>query len=221
MRACREVGRRRLVHIPQVMIEAMAQRSCMIAFHTLLWSLDAVVRAAPTIACLMCCARGWSPGSQVHRITSVCAQDETSGPSLASRIGAYVNGFNTVLVLLWLVVGLLGFYISSVAIESEPFNPFTILGIPEDATPEVVNKAYKMLVLRWHPDKQKGEEAKRVAAPIFDAITKAKNALTDEVARENWLKHGHPDGPQVQKHSHRCLFHSISLRHGPSSVVAQ
>ena len=124
-------------------------------------------------------------------------QDQSARPSLTKRIGAYINGFNVALVLLWALVMFLGVYISSVAIESEPFNPFTILGIPEDATEEMINKVYKKLVVVWHPDKQKGEEAKVHAAKIFDDITKAKNALTDETARENWLKHGHPDGPQV------------------------
>lgn len=125
-------------------------------------------------------------------------QDEAARPSLSKRVGAYVNGFNVVLVLLWVTIAFLGVYISSSAIESEqPFNPFTILGIPEDATEAVIKKAHKTLTLKWHPDKHKGEEAKRYAAQMFDDIVKAKNALTDETARENWLKHGHPDGPQV------------------------
>lgn len=31
-----------------------------------------------------------------------------------------------------------------------------------------------------------------------DYVAKAYEALTDEVARNNWMKHGHPDGPQVR-----------------------
>ena len=40
-----------------------------------------------------------------------------------------------------------------------PFNTVTqVLGVGEDATPAQIKKAYKKMALRFHPDRQKGEQ---------------------------------------------------------------
>jgi translocation protein SEC63 len=46
---------------------------------------------------------------------------------------------------------------------------------------------------QYHPDKNPDPAA---ATYFAEYITKAYKALTDEAARENYEKHGHPDGPQ-------------------------
>jgi len=71
----------------------------------------------------------------------------------------------------------------------EFFDPFTILGLTESATKRQIRSAYRKLARTAHPDKG-GSEAE------FVRIQKAYNALTDETARENYAKYGHPDGPQ-------------------------
>ena len=118
--------------------------------------------------------------------------------SLLARMGSYCNRFNIVLVVLWAVVIGLGMYISTIQLEVEPFNPFTILGVEETATEQEIKKAYKKLVIIHHPDKVKDPALKKEAETFFaEKLAKAHQALTDETAKENWIKYGHPDGPQV------------------------
>jgi translocation protein SEC63 len=113
-------------------------------------------------------------------------------------IGSYFNRFNIVLLVLWAVVIGLGVYISTIQLEVEPFNPFTILGLEETATEQEVKKAYKRMVIVHHPDKVKDPVLKKEAETFFsEKLSKAYQALTDEVSKENWIKYGHPDGPQV------------------------
>jgi len=47
--------------------------------------------------------------------------------------------------------------------------------------------------LKWHPDKNRDNPLP--AAAKFHQITKAYEALTNEIARTNWEKYGNPDGP--------------------------
>lgn len=118
--------------------------------------------------------------------------------SLWSRFASYCNRFNVVLLLLWALVLGLGMYISTIQLEVEPFNPFTILGLEETATESEIKKAYKKLVIVHHPDKVKDPILKKEAETFFaEKLAKAYQALTDDTARENWIKYGHPDGPQV------------------------
>ena len=71
------------------------------------------------------------------------------------------------------------------------FDPFEILGVEIAANSTVVKKAYRSLSLLHHPDK--GGDPK-----TFNMIALAYKALTDEIAKENFEKYGHPDGPQSQ-----------------------
>jgi translocation protein SEC63 len=122
-------------------------------------------------------------------------QKDAQKPSFLVRMRSYMNKFNITLAVLWLIIIALGCYISTIKIEVEPFNPFTILNIPETATEKEIKKAYRDLSRIWHPDKQKDNPE---ASEKFVNIHKAHQALTDEVAKENWIKYGHPDGEQVR-----------------------
>lgn len=73
------------------------------------------------------------------------------------------------------------------------FDPFEILEIEPGAEPNVIKKAFRKLSLVWHPDKNRHNPLP--AAARFHQITKAYEALTDELARSNWEKYGNPDGP--------------------------
>ena len=71
------------------------------------------------------------------------------------------------------------------------FIPHEILGVAADATPAAVKKAYRKLSREKHPDKNPDNPE---AVNEFIQITKAYTIMTDEKARENFLKYGNPDG---------------------------
>ncbi|XP_068933204.1 translocation protein SEC63 homolog isoform X2 [Petaurus breviceps papuanus] len=58
------------------------------------------------------------------------------------------------------------------------------------ATVAEIKKQYRLLSLKYHPDKG-GDEV------MFMRIAKAYAALTDEESRKNWEEYGNPDGPQA------------------------
>mmetsp|Transcript_7145 Transcript_7145/g.15476 ORF Transcript_7145/g.15476 Transcript_7145/m.15476 type:complete len:666 (-) Transcript_7145:84-2081(-) len=80
--------------------------------------------------------------------------------------------------------------------EIRKFDPFVILDVSPLASQPDIKKAYRKLSLIWHPDKNPDDP---LAQSRFIQITKAYNALTDEVARRNYEKYGNPDGPQTTK----------------------
>lgn len=71
------------------------------------------------------------------------------------------------------------------------FIPNEILGVAADATPGAVKKAYRKLSREKHPDKNPDNPE---AVNEFIQITKAYTIMTDEKARDNFLKYGNPDG---------------------------
>jgi len=80
--------------------------------------------------------------------------------------------------------------------EIQKFDPFEILGVTPQAANPQIKRAYRKLSLAYHPDKNPDDP---LAASHFIQITKAYQALTDEVARRNWERFGNPDGPQTTK----------------------
>lgn len=76
------------------------------------------------------------------------------------------------------------------------FDPFEILDIPHDATEKEIKKAFRKKSLETHPDKNPDDP---FAASKFLQVTRAHNALTDELSRENYKKYGNPDGPGPMK----------------------
>lgn len=77
--------------------------------------------------------------------------------------------------------------------EVQRFDPYQILGIDQEASVSDIKKSYRKLSLKYHPDKNPGD---KVAEEMFMKIAKAYESLTDETARENFIKHGNPDGKQ-------------------------
>lgn len=79
----------------------------------------------------------------------------------------------------------------STLVAEAPFDPFTILGVEEDATSKQIKQAYRKQSRLHHPDKNPGDEN---AQERFIAVGKAYAALTDETSKANYIKYGNPDG---------------------------
>lgn len=69
--------------------------------------------------------------------------------------------------------------------------PHELLGVESDATVAEVKRAYRKLSRTMHPDKNPDNPD---AVTDFIQLTKAYTILTDEKARDNFLKYGNPDG---------------------------
>ncbi|GLC39388.1 hypothetical protein PLESTM_000891300 [Pleodorina starrii] len=104
------------------------------------------------------------------------------------------NKSNLILIALWLLWAVLLWYVNITSKDLKPFDPFEILGLDRGASTAEIKKAYRQMSLLYHPDKNPDP---RAHAYFAEYITKAYQALTDEVSRKNYELHGHPDGPQA------------------------
>ncbi|KAI9721743.1 MAG: hypothetical protein M1812_002078 [Candelaria pacifica] len=101
----------------------------------------------------------------------------------------------------WLMMGYM-IYLIMVTARSIPkiWDPYDILGISRSANEKAINRHYKGLARRFHPDKLKPDPAKNQTIESlndqFVELTKAYKALTDEEVRNNYVQYGHPDGKQ-------------------------
>src|SRR3954453_2375511 len=60
---------------------------------------------------------------------------------------------------------------------------YTALGVPKNATPADIKKAYRKLARQHHPDANKGEAA---SEEKFKEISEAYDVLSDEAKRKNY-----------------------------------
>lgn len=92
----------------------------------------------------------------------------------------------------------LGWYMAYICYDTvkdiEPlktFIPHEILGVESDSPISQVKKAYRKLSRVMHPDKNPDDPE---AVNKFITLTKAYTIMTDDKARDNFLKYGNPDG---------------------------
>uniref|UniRef100_A0AAQ4PL10 Translocation protein SEC63 homolog n=1 Tax=Gasterosteus aculeatus aculeatus TaxID=481459 RepID=A0AAQ4PL10_GASAC len=88
----------------------------------------------------------------------------------------------------WFVFLLLAYKVSKLDREYQEYNPYEVLNLDPGASLSEIKKQYRVLSLKFHPDKG-GDEA------TFMRIAKAYAALTNEQSRQNWEQYGNPDGP--------------------------
>ncbi|KAK4582898.1 hypothetical protein RGQ29_025891 [Quercus rubra] len=127
----------------------------------------------------------------IHCQCSVCLSSGKYHQSIFKRISNFSTGSNLTLVLLWIVMMVLVYYIKHINHEIQVFEPFSILGLEPRASDSDIKKAYRRLSIQYHPDKNPDPEAHNY---FVEYISKAYQALTDPVSRENFEKYGHPDG---------------------------
>ncbi|XP_038616856.1 translocation protein SEC63 homolog [Tachyglossus aculeatus] len=90
----------------------------------------------------------------------------------------------------WALFLFLVYKVSKTDREYQEYNPYEVLNLDPGATVAEIKKQYRLLSLKFHPDKG-GDEV------MFMRIAKAYAALTDEESRKNWEEFGNPDGPQA------------------------
>jgi preprotein translocase subunit Sec63 len=66
---------------------------------------------------------------------------------------------------------------------STVFDPFEVLGIGRDASPEQIRTAYCEQVARYHPDKHRGNPLEELAAARLVAINRAYQILSNDRQR--------------------------------------
>ena len=100
------------------------------------------------------------------------------------------------LILGWLLMVRVLFELKDAPTELRTFDPYDILGVSRGAELREIKKAYHVKSLQHHPDKDKDNP---LAPVLFQQVSKAYAALTDESARKNYEKYGNPDGPVQMK----------------------
>ncbi|KAJ8355658.1 hypothetical protein SKAU_G00184520 [Synaphobranchus kaupii] len=90
----------------------------------------------------------------------------------------------------WAVFLFLAYKVSKLDREYQEYNPYEVLNLHAGANIAEIKKQYRVLSLKFHPDKG-GDEA------MFMRIAKAYSALTNEESRLNWELYGNPDGPRA------------------------
>ncbi|KAM1368684.1 hypothetical protein ACFX13_002085 [Malus domestica] len=129
----------------------------------------------------------------IHCQCSECARSGKYCKSIFKRISNFSTWSNLTLILLWVIMIVLVYYIKNISREIQVFEPFGILGLEPGASDSEIKKAYRRLSIQYHPDKNPDPEAHNY---FVEFISKAYQALTDPVSRENFEKYGHPDGRQ-------------------------
>eukprot|EP00914_Ancora_sagittata_P022441 GHVO01044631.1.p2 GENE.GHVO01044631.1~~GHVO01044631.1.p2 ORF type:complete len:145 (+),score=32.12 GHVO01044631.1:63-497(+) len=87
---------------------------------------------------------------------------------------------------------------------------YDLLNVPHDATHAEIKKAYRLLALKMHPDKNIGDEG---AADRFASLQKAYEILGDGKKRSQYDKHGlsEDDAFDDAYDTYRLLFPQVTV----------
>ncbi|KAG5227452.1 DNAJ heat shock N-terminal domain-containing family protein [Salix suchowensis] len=139
------------------------------------------------------CRAASKKSKSIHCNCSECVRSGKYRKSIFKRISNFSTYSNLTLILLWVVMIFLVYYIKNMSREIQVFDPYAILELEPGALDSEIKKNYRRLSIQYHPDKNPDPEAHKY---FIEFITKAYQALTDPVSRENYEKYGHPDGRQ-------------------------
>ncbi|KAH8482962.1 hypothetical protein H0E87_027636 [Populus deltoides] len=139
------------------------------------------------------CRAASKKSKSIHCNCSECVRSGKYRKSIFKRISNFSTYSNLTLILVWAVMIFLVYYIKNMSREIQVFDPYAILGLEPGALDSEIKKNYRRLSIQYHPDKNPDPEANKY---FVEFITKAYQALTDPISRENYEKYGHPDGRQ-------------------------
>lgn len=109
------------------------------------------------------------------------------------RIVAVVLGYAFMAYMVYLIV-------TTQRTIPKLWDPYDILGVSRSASEKDIDKFYKRLSIKFHPDKARPDASKNETLETINdrwvEMTKAYKALTDEEIRNNYLMYGNPDGKQ-------------------------
>lgn len=93
---------------------------------------------------------------------------------------------------------------------------YKILGVSRQADDSEINKAYRKLAIKWHPDRHPDEESKKKAQQKFMDIADAKAVLTDKEKRQMYDSGEDPLDPESKQHHSQHGFYGdpFSQFHG-------
>ena len=89
---------------------------------------------------------------------------------------------------------------------------YKILGVRRNANKREINKAYRKLAQKWHPDNFQDETEKKSAEKKFMDIAAAKEVLSDEEMRQKFDRGEDPLDPEDQQ-SRNNPFHGFHGGH--------
>ncbi|CAK7338726.1 unnamed protein product [Dovyalis caffra] len=139
------------------------------------------------------CRAASKKSKSIHCNCSECSRSGKYRKSIFKKISNFSTCSNLTLILLWVIMIFLVYYIKNMSREIQVFDPYVILGLEPGASESEIKKNYRRLSIQYHPDKNPDPEAHKY---FIEFITKAYQALTDPISRENYEKYGHPDGRQ-------------------------
>lgn len=76
---------------------------------------------------------------------------------------------------------------------------YKILGVRRNAGKKEINKAYRKLAQKWHPDNFQDETEKKAAEKKFMDIAAAKEVLSDDEMRQKFDQGEDPLDPEAQR----------------------
>lgn len=133
--------------------------------------------------------------------------------------------FNKTLLFLivgWAIVFYIGLNYTKETDLKSVFDPYTILDVSVTASERDIKSRYRKLSLKFHPDKLPKDitdEVKEEMEAAFIKINLAYKSLTDEVTRNNFLKYGHPDGPQDITHGIALPKFLVEGKYSPLMIL--
>ena len=86
---------------------------------------------------------------------------------------------------------------------------YKILGLKRNCNKKEVNKAYRKLAQKWHPDNFQDETEKKSAEKKFMDIAAAKEVLTDPEMRQKFDRGEDPMDAEEQQNSRNNPFHGF------------